>query len=312
MGRHPRGLVADRLVEITTKTIQDRYLLRPSAETKAVMTGIISRAQKQTGMRIVAGVVMSNHLHFLLVPHSMSQLAKFMGYVKSKAAVKVGKLVDWEGTFWKCRYKHILVWEDEADQVARLRYVLEHGAKENLVARPCDWPGLHVVHELMNGCERVEGGIWHNRSDENEARRLGRKVKREDYLERGLAFELTPLPCWAHLKRASRVRRVRKMVASIEKETRRRHKCAGTRPLGVKRVLRRDPLDHPDDPKRSYAPAFHALTREGKAALWAELRAFVGSYREAVESMKAGLPARFPAGCFPPGLPYVPEVLCPG
>ena len=232
-----------------------------------------------------------------------------MGQVKSKVATKVGKLVDWEGKFWRCRYKHILVWEDEADQVARLRYILQHGAKENLVASPSDWPGLNVVHELCNGCEEVQGGIWHQLSEENEARRRGHRVRHEDFLERDLSFELSPLPCWAHLDRAQRVRKVRQSVEEICKETLSRHRTAGTRPLGVKKVLRRDPLDRPSEPRRSPAPSFHALSSEGRAALWSELRAFVSSYRMAAEALrqKLGVEVSFPPGCFPPGLPYVPE-----
>ena len=48
-------------------------------------------------------------------------------------------------------------------------------------------------------------------------------------------------------------------------------------------------------------------------SIWEELREmyrdFVNAYREAAEKLKEGvLDAVFPPGCFPPGLPYVPEV----
>ena len=307
MPRAPRGLVANRLVEVTTKTIQGRFLLRPSAETRAILIGVIARAQLQTDMAIVAVVAMSNHLHFLLLPTSVLQMKQFMQYVNSKVATKVGDLVSWKGKFWKRRYKDIVVWDDEADQVNRLLYILKHGTKENLVAKPADWPGLTVVGELCNGYDDVTGGIWHDRSNENEAKRLGKHVDHEDYMQRDLSFKLTPLPCWRHLSRAKRAKLVRDHVDEITKATRKRHLTNGTRPLGVNKILRQHPHDEPLDMKRTYAPRFHASSREGKEALWLEWRAFLEAYRWAVDALRAGLDACFPPGCFPPGLPYVAE-----
>jgi hypothetical protein len=37
----------------------------------------------------------------------------------------------------------IVVSDEEAAQVGRLRYILAHGVKENLVERVLDWPGVH-------------------------------------------------------------------------------------------------------------------------------------------------------------------------
>jgi len=37
--------------------------------------------------------------------------------------------------------------------VARLAYILGHGAKENLVARLRDWPGVHCIRALLDGEE---------------------------------------------------------------------------------------------------------------------------------------------------------------
>jgi hypothetical protein len=71
----------------------------------------------------------------LLSVDDAEQLARFMQYVDGNIAREVGDLVKWKGPFWARRYKAIVVSNEEAAQVERLRYLLAHGVKENLVER---------------------------------------------------------------------------------------------------------------------------------------------------------------------------------
>ena len=58
--------------------------------------------------------------------------------------------------------------------------------------------------------------------------------------------------------------------------------------------------------KKSPAPRFHAATKAAREALRQAYGLFLAAFREAAERLKAGDPtARFPNGCFPPGLPFV-------
>jgi hypothetical protein len=73
-------------------------------------------------------------------------------------------------------------------------------------------------------------------------------------------------------------------------------------------VLKQHPHERPNRPKKSYAPLVHAASRKVRRALYEdeEYRAFVAAYREAAEKLRAGdRAAIFPAGCFPPALPFV-------
>jgi hypothetical protein len=64
--------------------------------------------------------------------------------------------------------------------------------------------------------------------------------------------------------------------------------------------------ERPNRPKKSYAPLVHAASRKVRLALYEGYRAFVAAYREAAEKLRAGdRAAIFPAGCFPPALPFV-------
>ena len=262
-------------------------------------------------MRIVGWAVLSNHAHMLIVPSSGLQMAEFMRMVNGNFARKVGDLIDWEGPVWSRRYKPVVVSHEEEAQVAKLKYLLQQGTKENLVARPIDWPGPHTVAELCMGYDFVTGGTWHDKDGENEARRRGKDVDHEDYVHRHLTIQLSPLPCWSDQSRSTIAARVRDYVSEIERSTRQRHGESGSRPLGVKAVLRFHPFDKPKDTKRTYARRFAAATKEALKEMWDEWRAFLLAYRQASEALKAGLESEFPPGSFPPGLPYVPDLPSP-
>ena len=93
----------------------------------------------------------SNHWHALLHVDDAEQLARFMQYVDGNLAREVGDLVGWSGTFWARRYSAILISDEEAAQVERLRYILAHGVKEHLVERVVDWPGVHAGRTILEG-----------------------------------------------------------------------------------------------------------------------------------------------------------------
>ena len=67
-----------------------------------------------------------------------------------------------------------------------------------------------------------------------------------------------------------------------------------------------DPQHRPEKLDRSPAPRFHAYTREAWFLLWDAYCSFVAGFRTAAAKLKAGdRAAPFPAGSFPPALPYV-------
>ncbi len=79
--------------------------------------------------------------------------------------------------------------------MGRLGYILSHGCKENLVARPQDWPGVHCVTALLTG-EPIEG-TWFDRTREWKARQRGEELGARQFAEsdcdpRPLAVLATP------------------------------------------------------------------------------------------------------------------------
>jgi hypothetical protein len=186
--------------------------------------------------------------------------------------------------------------------VGRLRYHLSHGAKEDLVEAPEDWPGIHCVRVLLGGEPLT--GYYFSRTQEYAARRRGEEHDRYEYatLE---TVTLSPLPCWAHLSKEDYQKRVGRLVTSIKEETAARRRRIGAQPLGREAILAQHPHSRLKKLKKSPAPRFHA-TQDRRRELYEGYAWFVAAFRTAADKLKAGDPGPpFPRGCFPPALPFV-------
>jgi hypothetical protein len=299
--RRLRFVPRDCLVETTARTVHGRFLLRPSPRACDLIIGVIGRACRLTGMRVVACVFLSNHFHFLLRPRSAHQMARFMGYVMSNVARELGRLHGWRERFWARRYTSIVISEEEAAQVSRLRYLLSHGVKEGFVAAAEDWPGPHSARAMRRG--EPLSGVWYDRTAEFLARRMGLAIHERDFAT-SETVALAPLPCWDAASPEIRQQFVAELLLQVETEARqqRRHQL----PLGRQVVLRQHPHDRPTTFERRPAPAFHAASREARLRLVAAYRRFVVAFRRAAGLLRAGLShTLFPEDSFPPALPYV-------
>jgi REP element-mobilizing transposase RayT len=310
MARSLRFVPPGALVEVTTRTVQARFLLRPGRDLNEIVLGILARAAERYDVKICAFIFLSNHAHLLLVPADAEQLARFMGYVNGNLAREAGRLHSWRDRFWARRYQAIVVSDEEAAQVKRLRYLLDNGCKENLVRKPQDWPGASAVDALLSGAPLR--GIWFNRTAEYEARRCGKRVSKYEFSEE-LEFELSPLPAWSGLGHKEICRRVAELVREIESETRYRIDETGLAPLGIRRIRRLDPHAIPGRVSHSPAPRFHAVEPRVRRGLELAYSSFRAAYRQAAEQLRAGCRGViFPEGCFRPPMSFVPVQFEPG
>ena len=159
------------------------------------------------------------------------------------------------------------------------------------------------MRALLDG--EVLEGLWFDRTQEYLARRRGEKFEPLQYATREV-LELDPLPCWEHLTEEQRRVRIAALVEDIESEIAARRKRTGAKPLGVAAVLAQNPLQRPKKTKKSPAPAFHAASKAVRRGLWDAYALFVAAYRAAAEKLRAGIrDVVFPAGSFPPALPFV-------
>src|SRR5512140_569718 len=208
MARPLRFIPPGSLVEVTTRTLQGRLLLKPSPELTDLILGVVGKAQALYGMTIHAFVFLSTHAHFLLSPASAGQLARFMQFVNANVAKEAGRLHVWSERLWSRRYRSIVVADEKAAH-ARIRYILAHSAKEGLLGKPGAWPGPNCIAALTTGA--LLRGTWLDRSAEYRARGRGETVLPAQFAS-VFDVKLTPLPCLQHLSEDERQAHCRRVV----------------------------------------------------------------------------------------------------
>ncbi|NJL26484.1 MAG: hypothetical protein HC897_00730 [Thermoanaerobaculia bacterium] len=265
--------------------------------------GTLARAQKRSPVKICALFFAGNHFHCLLDVANAKQLTEFMQYASSNLAREVARITGWKQKIWGRRYQGIICTAEEEAQTSRLAYILRHGAKERLVSSPRLWPSVHCIDALITG-EPLRG-YWFDRTKEGAAKRRGEAFSRYDFATPE-TIVLSPLPCWRHLSPEAYRHRIADLVRQIEADAERKQRLGGWEPQGADGVKAQNPLEAPARSKKSPAPDFHAATKTALQALREEYREFVTEYRQASAKYLAGdrlVP--FPAGSFPPPMPYV-------
>jgi hypothetical protein len=248
--------------------------------------------------------VLSNHLHLLLVVDDAKRLSDFMEYLGSNLAREINRLTGWCGPVFQGRYSMIVVSEEEAAQVERLKYLLAQGCKENLVARPRDWPGIQSIGALLEGAPLT--GHWIDHTREYAVRRRGKACDSQRFVTEE-TLVLAPLPCWQRLSIETYRCRVAELVERIEREAAAERTRTGVDPLGRRAILACHPHFRPQVVAKSPAPLIHAASRAARLAFREVYTAFVSAFRDAAERLRGGDRfASFPPGSFPPGMPFVP------
>jgi REP element-mobilizing transposase RayT len=304
MGRKLRYIPdGGALVEVTCRTLHGRLLLRPSPELNDIAAGILGRAQRLYPVDLVAFVPASNHYHLIIRVKDAKRLAQFTGYFNSNLAREVGRLTGWTGKIWERRYQAIPISDEEEAQVARLKYVLSHGVKENLVAHLREWPGLHCVRQIVDG--EPLAGTWLDRTQQYLARRKGEDAGPAKHATVETAT-FSPLPCWGHLSPEAYRERVGRMADEIEQAAAAARKRTGAQPFGAAKILAQHPWTRPERVKKSPAPLLHAASKAMRQIFYEGFALFVAAYRTAAGKLKRGDPhPGFPCGSFPPALPFV-------
>jgi len=269
-----------------------------------LILGVVGRAQHcYPNVRLYLLVVMSNHMHLLASAPRVSQLSEFMNHVNANIAKEIGRLHDWKDKFWSRRFSALNILDDESLQ-DRARYLLSNGCKENLVAKPGDWPGVNCVKALCQG-EQMSG-TWFNRSLEFLNSRL-KKAKDDEAFGTRYPVRLSPLPCWQDLAPSAMQTRWRIIVRDIQRQQRERRKQEDAPLVGADGVRMADPHFRPLNLSKSPRPACHATDPRTIKRYLEEYCLFVEKYRELLEQLIGGHVEAlnmFPEGCYIPPFAY--------
>ncbi len=275
----PRGLY-----ELCTRITGNALLARPSEEVNAMILGVIGRAQLHAEIKLHAFIFLSNHYHILVSIPNGPELSKFMQFVNGNIAKELNLINERDGALWERRFRSIPVAQDSCTQVWRLRYLLAHGTKENLVGRIGDWPGASSLKWLRDGKPII--GRWLDRTARYHARRRKGYVEQPDEFAIYYELKMTVLPCWRDLPAAAWRSLVRNIIGELQAEANERIEATGLRPLGVAAVLAADPYSRVRS-KHGRAPTVLSRDRGVGREMVVQLRALAELWREAADAAMA-------------------------
>ncbi|MCO4762173.1 MAG: transposase [Myxococcales bacterium] len=272
--------------------------MRPGREMAVVIVGVLARAQAMTGVLIHGFQFMSNHFHLLITVRSPEQMSRFMRLVNGNLSKKLNHLNGRRGTMWHRRYQAIGVAPDEETQTSRLRYIMAHGVKEDLVEKVGDWPGVSSLPWLLHDEPIV--GVWTDFTARYNASRRKGYVPIAGEFDTEYELRMTVMPCWRDRSGAEWRSTVRGLATEIDDTAAKRRLETGTSFLGIDRALAADGSAG-RALKRRPAPAVHAVCPVVRGRLKAGLRAIADAYAEASARFRAGeWDVEFPEGTFRP------------
>lgn len=275
-----RSSLPGGLYEVSTRVTGNELLAVPTKEVTDAILGVIAYGQRKHKVAIHAFVYLSNHYHMLVSSPDAHEMSDFMRFINTNIAGELNRINKRSGTLWARRFRSIPIAQDRATQVWRLRYILAHGLKENLVGRVEDWPGASSLPWLRDGTPIK--GKWVNRTKLFYARRRKSYVERPGDFTTTLTVLLEVLPCWREMPEQEWRRLVRDIIAELHAEADEERKATGVQPLGRAAAIAQDPFTRVLN-KISHAPSVLALDPLDNLAMRTLLRARREAWYEAAE-----------------------------
>ena len=289
--------------EITTRTTQGRFLLKPTRRCRDLVLGVLGRAQSLLEFELYGYAYLSNHGSLLVGVESAHQLSKLICYVNSNIARELGRAEhsDWQETFWGRRARAIPILREE-DLAERMKYLLANSTKEHLVSHPTRWPGAHCARALCEG--EVDQGVWIDRSLLHST---GYSIP-ESEATTVYPVVLQPLPSLRHLSTVQYQAYIQAMCDEVAAEAAEERRLTGGRVEGIRRILRRSPHHKPRVMAKSPAAMVHCSEFKTLAWFKAQYRLFVEAYRDAFQGLQARVlcaKSAFPEGCVASTMSYL-------
>lgn len=105
---------------------------------RSLMCAYMAYARRNCGVSIHAYVLMTNHVHLLLTPHSATSLPRFMQTVAGTYVRYFNAKYERTGTLWEGRYKAAIV-DDEHYLLTCMRYIELNPVRAGMVQSPAEY-----------------------------------------------------------------------------------------------------------------------------------------------------------------------------
>jgi len=152
----PRPIFPGRRYLITRRTRLREMWLVPSDDVNHIVGYCTAIASERTGVQLVAGVAMSNHLHDVVIDHE-ARIPEFTHWRHTFIAKCIKHRFGVEENLWSTAgtcYTELL---DDDAVMDKIGYTLANPVAARLVRRRRDWPGfITSVRDLRGGAYTFE------------------------------------------------------------------------------------------------------------------------------------------------------------
>jgi hypothetical protein len=191
----------------------------------------------------------------------------------------------WEN-FWAAEQVSVVRLVSRKDILDKMAYALGNPAKDHLVEKAIDWPGVSSLPSLLCGKEL-------------RAHRPKHFFREDGAMPKEVTLKFSRPQGFENLSHEQFVALVTKRIAKVEDEARRERR--GGRVLGVKQILRQRPTDCPSTqaPRRELNPRVAARNKWQRIEALRRNKVFQRAYAAARDAFKLGLGnVMFPAGTY--------------
>jgi len=108
----------------------------------------LAEATRACGVDVWAYCLMTNHVHLVAVPARLDSLARCLGVVNTKYAIRINRRKGWSGHLWQGRFKSSVM--DASHAVAAVRYVEQNPVRARLVQQAWEYPWSSARHHTRD------------------------------------------------------------------------------------------------------------------------------------------------------------------
>jgi putative transposase len=135
--RPPRIIHADQYYHVLNRANRKAEVFH-SPRDYAAFVELMSQAQQQRELPIIAACLMPNHVHIVARPRARDDLTKWMHWLFTTHARRYNDQHGSSGHVWQDRFKAFMA-QDDQHLITVMRYVERNALRAKLVERAQDW-----------------------------------------------------------------------------------------------------------------------------------------------------------------------------
>jgi putative transposase len=145
MARNPRVIVPGYAYHLTQRGTNRQDVFHSAGDRRVYLT-LMRENLNEAGIRLLAFCLMTNHVHFVVVPEGMDSMSVWMRRVNGRYAQYYNARMNRTGHLWQARFfSCAMSWRHRA---IGLRYVEMNPVRAHLVARPEEYAWSSAAEHL--------------------------------------------------------------------------------------------------------------------------------------------------------------------